>query len=60
MSVVKGTFTQAEYPDIQEQFTLLLSLNNASEYQPDLMEESSAKNAQNAALTWDTNSLGNR
>jgi len=45
MSLVKGIFTPAEYQDVQKQFTSLLSLKNASEYQPDLMEKSNAENA---------------
>lgn len=45
MSLVKGIFTPAEYQDVQKQFISLLSLKNASEYQPDLMEESKAENA---------------
>ena len=39
LSLVKGIFGPAEYQEIQKQFTSLLSLKNASEYQPDLMEE---------------------
>lgn len=45
LSLVKGLFSAGEFQDVQKQFTSLLSLKNASEYQPDLMEESDAKNA---------------
>jgi HEPN domain-containing protein len=45
LSLVKGVFSAGEFQDVQKQFTSLLSLKNASEYQPDLMEETDAKNA---------------
>ena len=45
LSLVKGIFNANEYQDIQKQFTSLLSLKNASEYQPDLMNPTEAKNA---------------
>jgi hypothetical protein len=37
LSLLKGIFSANEYQEIQKQFTSLLSLKNASEYQPDLM-----------------------
>lgn len=43
LSLIKGIFTSAEYQDIQKQFTSLMSKKNASEYQPDLMEEDDAE-----------------
>ncbi len=45
LSLLKGIFTPSEYQDIQKQFTSLLNLKNASEYQPDLMEQKDAQNA---------------
>ena len=45
LSLVKGIFNANEYQDIQKQFTSLLSLKNASEYQPDLMNPTEAENA---------------
>lgn len=45
MSLVKGVLTAAEYQELQKQFTSLLSLKNASEYQPDLMKANDAQNA---------------
>lgn len=45
LSLVKGIFDPSEYRDVQRQFTSLLSLKNASEYQPDFMDEGDAKNA---------------
>jgi uncharacterized protein (UPF0332 family) len=43
LSLVKGIFSGTEYQDIQKQFTSLMSMKNASEYQPDLMEEADAQ-----------------
>lgn len=43
--LVKGIFNPIEYQDIQKQFTSLISLKNASEYQPDLMDSADAQNA---------------
>ena len=45
LSLLKGIFTPTEYQDVQKQFTSLLSLKNASEYQSDLMEVTDAQNA---------------
>lgn len=45
LSLVKGILAPGEYQDIQKQFVSLLSMKNASEYQPDLMDESDAENA---------------
>ena len=45
LSLLKGIFTSLEYQDIQKQFTSLLNLKNASEYQSDLMTEKDAQNA---------------
>ena len=43
--MVKGIFDPNEYQDVQRQFTSLISLKNASEYQPDLMDPADAQNA---------------
>ncbi len=43
LELVKGIFSPAEYEEIRKQFTSLLSMKNASEYQPDLMNEDDAK-----------------
>lgn len=45
LSLVKGIFNSAEYQDVQKQFTSLISMKNASEYQPDLMKDTEAENA---------------
>jgi uncharacterized protein (UPF0332 family) len=45
LSLVKGIFVAEEYRDVQKQFTSLMSLKNASEYQPDLMDETDAERA---------------
>lgn len=45
LSLVKGIFGAEEYRDIQKQFTSLLSLKNASEYQPDFMDQADAEKA---------------
>lgn len=37
ITLIKGIFTGKEHSDIAKQFTPLMSLKNASEYQPDLM-----------------------
>lgn len=37
LSLVKGIFSANEYEDVRKQFGSLLSMKNASEYQPDLM-----------------------
>src|SRR5262245_49338754 len=43
MSMVSGIFTATEFREIQKQFTSLMSLKNASEYQPDLMSMDQAE-----------------
>jgi len=45
LSLLKGIFSASEYQEIQKQFTSLLSLKNASEYQPDLMGHGEAEKA---------------
>lgn len=45
LSLIKGIFTSDEYTVISTQFNSLLSLKNASEYQPNLMKESDADNS---------------
>lgn len=45
LSLVKGILAAGEYRDIQKQFTSLLSMKNASEYQPDLMDRQGAEDA---------------
>ncbi|HEV8387918.1 MAG TPA: HEPN domain-containing protein [Nitrososphaera sp.] len=45
LTLLKGIFEPLEYQDIQKQFTSLISLKNASEYQPDLMDPAEAQNA---------------
>lgn len=45
LSLIKGILTVSEYHDIQKQFTSLLSMKNASEYQPDIMDRRDAENA---------------
>ncbi len=42
--LVKGILSGPEFKDIERQFGSLLSLKNASEYQPDLMSRSQAEN----------------
>jgi HEPN domain-containing protein len=44
LSLVKSILTPSEYHDIQKQLTSLLSMKNASEYQPDLMGKQDAEN----------------
>jgi len=43
MILVKGIFVGKEQSDIAKQFTSLISLKNASEYQPDLMKKADAE-----------------
>lgn len=43
--LVKGILTDSEFKEIEKQFSSLLSLKNASEYQPDLMSSSQAENS---------------
>ncbi|HKZ61931.1 MAG TPA: HEPN domain-containing protein [Nitrososphaera sp.] len=45
LSLVKGIFSSADYQDVQKQFTSLITMKNASEYQPDLMNDKEAENA---------------
>ena len=45
LSLIKGIFTPDEYTAISTQFNSLLSLKNASEYQPDLMKAPDAVNS---------------
>lgn len=45
LSLVKGIFNSAEYQDVQKQFTSLISVKNAAEYQPDLMNVKEVENA---------------
>ncbi len=48
LSLVSGIFTPAEYREIQKQFTSLMSLKNATEYQPILMSRDQAEKS----ITW--------
>jgi uncharacterized protein (UPF0332 family) len=41
--LIKGIFGEKDHSDIGKQFSSLLSLKNASEYQPDLMKKSDAE-----------------
>lgn len=41
--LIKGIFSPTEYEEIRKQFTSLMSMKNASEYQPDLMDEGEAE-----------------
>ncbi|OHE55004.1 MAG: hypothetical protein A3K61_02005 [Thaumarchaeota archaeon RBG_16_49_8] len=43
LALVKGIFSPVEYEEMHKQFTSLLSMKNASEYQPDLMDEDDAE-----------------
>ncbi len=45
VSLVKGIFSPAEYQGIQRQYSSLMSMKNASEYQPDLMSPEDAEKA---------------
>ena len=46
LTLVKAILAPDEYKDVQKQFTSLLSLKNASEYQADLMGEDKARMAE--------------
>lgn len=43
--LIKSVLTPKEYDDIKKQFTSLLELKNAAEYQPDFMSSEEAKNS---------------
>lgn len=45
LSLIKGIFTGQEYDSVKRQFSSLLSLKNASEYQPDQMSPSDTNNS---------------
>jgi len=45
MSLVKGIFNAGEYQDLQKQYSSLISMKNASEYQADLMTREDAEKA---------------
>lgn len=45
LSLVKGLFSASEYQELQKQFTSLLSMKNAAEYQPDFMGNDEAGKA---------------
>lgn len=45
LSLVKGILADQEFKDIERQFSSLLSLKNASEYQPDLMNSNQAEDS---------------
>ena len=45
LSLIKGILTGQEYDSVKKQFSSLLSLKNASEYQPDQMSPSDANNS---------------
>lgn len=45
LSLVKGILTGSEYEDIKRQFSSLLGLKNASEYQPYLMSPKDAQDS---------------
>ncbi|MGI0023936.1 MAG: HEPN domain-containing protein [Nitrososphaera sp.] len=45
LALVKGSFSTAEYQEMRRQFTSLLSMKNASEYQPDPMDKVDAENS---------------
>jgi len=45
LSLIKGIFPSQDYTAIARQFSSLLSLKNASQYQPDLMEPEDAENS---------------
>ena len=47
-SLVKGILSPPEYEEIRKQFVSLIDKKNASEYQPDLMDEDDA----NKAIKW--------
>ena len=43
LGMIKGILNEKEHSDISKQFTSLMSLKNASEYQPDLMRQTDAE-----------------
>ncbi len=45
LSLTKEIFSTQEQNDVEKQFRLLLSLKNASEYQPDMMSQKEAENS---------------
>ncbi|MEO9277761.1 MAG: HEPN domain-containing protein [Nitrososphaera sp.] len=45
LSLVQGILPPPQYDEIKKQFALLISKKNASEYQPDLMDERNASEA---------------
>jgi hypothetical protein len=45
LSLVKGIFDSGEYHDLQKQYSSLIGMKNASEYQADLMSRENAEKA---------------
>ncbi|MGI0036745.1 MAG: HEPN domain-containing protein [Nitrososphaera sp.] len=45
LSLVKGIFDSGEYHDLQKQYSSLISMKNASEYEADLMRQEDAEKA---------------
>lgn len=45
LSLVKGIFISGEYQDLRKQYSSLLSMKNASEYEADLMRREDAEKA---------------
>ena len=45
LTLIKDILTPNEYNDIKKQFSSLLDLKNAAEYQPDFMSSEEAKNS---------------
>lgn len=45
LSIVKGILTSSEYKEIEKQFVSLINMKNASQYQPDLMDEDDASDS---------------
>lgn len=45
LSLIQGILPSSQYEEIRKQFTSLISKKNASEYQPDLMDEKDAREA---------------
>lgn len=45
LSLTKEIFTTQEQKDVEKQFKLLISLKNASEYQPEMMSQKEAENS---------------
>lgn len=45
LSLVKGILPPLQYEEIRKQFVSLINKKNASEYQPDLMDEGDAREA---------------